>query len=429
MKIKYTNFNMTNQNLKPQKLFIIVLIVSFLVGGITGGIAGLLSSAYLINYLPSSLTPIIQKIVKEKPVGKETVKIEESSAVSAVKKMSPSVVSIVISKDVTRYYQSPGSSPFDDFFNDDFFGEFGSPFKFYTPNKIEPKTEKEEVGWGSGFIISSDGLALTNKHVVSDEKAEYTAVTNDGKKYKAKILAVDSMNDIAIIKIEAKNLTPVELGDSDKLQIGQTVIAIGNALGEYRNTVTKGVISGIGRTIVAGDTFGRSETLENVIQTDAAINPGNSGGPLINLDGQVVGINTAVSQSGQLIGFAIPINEAKSVIESVKKYGKIVRPFLGVRYLIINEAIAKANNLSINYGALIQRGENVGDLAVIPGSPADKAGLAENDIILEVNGRKIDERLSLAKEIAKYKPGDEIELKILSKGKEKKAKVKLEERK
>ncbi|TSC96368.1 MAG: protease [Parcubacteria group bacterium Athens1014_10] len=417
---------MDNQNLKPQKLFIITLIISFFVGGLTGGIAGILGSSYLSNYLPNSLPPMFQKIVKEVPVSDNSIKIEESSTIKAVKKISPSVVSIVITKDVTKYYQSP-SSP-EDFFNDDFFGGYGSPFRFYTP-RVEQKTEKEEVGWGSGFIISQDGMVLTNKHVVSDEEAEYTIVTNDGEKYKAEILAVDPTNDIAIIKVEAKNLIPVELGDSDKLQAGQTVVAIGNALGEYRNTVTQGVISGIGRTIVAGDTLGRSETLENVIQTDAAINPGNSGGPLIDLNGKVIGINTAVSQSGQLIGFAIPVNEAKAVIENVKKYGRIVRPYLGVRYLIINEAIAKANNLSVNYGALIQRGQNAVDLAVIPGSPADKAGLLENDIILEVNGQKINEKRSLAKEISKYKPGDEIELKILSKGKEKKVKAKLEERK
>lgn len=416
---------MDNQNLKSKKILAVFLIISFLAGGLGGGIAVIFGVTYFSDYLPSYLTPASLKIIREKSAPQNIVNTEESLTVSAVKKVSTSVVSILISKDVTKYYQAPGSFPFDQFFKD-----FGSPFfKFYTPPQIEPKTEKQEVGWGSGFIISSDGLILTNKHVVSDEEAEYTVVTNDGKKHKAKILAIDPTNDMAIIKVEAAGLTPVELGDSEKLQIGQDVVAIGNALGEYRNTVTKGVISGIGRNIVAGDTFGRSETLENVIQTDAAINPGNSGGPLINLDGQVVGINTAVSQQGQLIGFAIPINEAKSVIESVKKYGRIVKPFLGVRYIVINEEIAKANNLSVDYGVLIQRGENIGDLAVIPGSPADKAGLVENDIILEINDQKIDETHSLVREISKYKPGETIELKISHKGKEQKVKVKLEERK
>ncbi|RLB87157.1 MAG: hypothetical protein DRH10_09570, partial [Deltaproteobacteria bacterium] len=227
--------------------------------------------------------------------------------------------------------------------------------------------------------------------------------------------------------IEAKNLPTLELGDSDKIEIGQTVIAIGNALGEFRNTVTKGVISGIGRTITAGDSRGRSEMIESAIQTDAAINPGNSGGPIVNLAGQVIGINTAISSQGQLLGFAIPINEAKRVINSVEKYGKIVRPFLGVRYILNNPEFAKKNQLKVDYGAIIVRGETVKDFAVIPGSPADKAGLQENDIILEVNGTKIERGNSLAKLLSKYAPGDEVTLKVLSKGKEKEVKVKLEE--
>ena len=201
-------------------------------------------------------------------------------------------------------------------------------------------------------------------------------------------------------------------------------------MGEYHNTVTKGVVSGLGRAITAGDEFGQAvEQLENIIQTDAAINPGNSGGPLINIDGQVIGINTAIDGGGQLIGFAIPINDAKADIQSVKKEGKIIRPFLGVRYQIINKEVAEKNDLKYDYGAIILRGENKEDLAITPGSPADKAGLVENDIILEVNGQKIDEKNTLSKIIAKKKAGDELTLKIFSKDKEKEIKVKLEEKK
>jgi len=415
---------MDKQNLNPRKIFITVLIVSFLVGGVTGGITGILSGTYLVNYFPSILSPIVKsKTSVKQQANLPGINEDEDLTIKTVKNVSPSVVSIVISKEVTKYYSVGQDLP-----SDDFFGGLDLPFKFYSP-QIVPKTEKEEVGWGSGFIISSDGLILTNKHVVSDTTAEYTVITNDGKKYKAKILATDPTNDIAVIKIEAKNLKSVELGDSSKLQIGQTVIAIGNALGEFRNTVTKGVISGIGRTITAGDTYGKSETLENIIQTDAAINPGNSGGPLIDLSGKVIGINTAISQQGQLIGFTIPINEVKQAVESVKKYGRIVTPYLGVRYTLINETIAKTNNLSVNYGALVLRGQNAEDLAVIPGSPADKAGIVENDIILEVSGKKINEDNPLSTIISKYKVGDQIELKILHKGKEQKVKVKLEERK
>lgn len=422
------------------KSFIIVIVIAFLVGGLSGAVTGfytgVFSSSDILSFAEQDI-PFLKKLIPEpstpsivqpkEEVGKPIVKnevAEESAVITAVKKVSPSVVSIVVSKYVSRYF-GPES-----FFPEDFF-DFSWPFGFrfeFPQQKQEQKKEKQEIGGGTGFVISSaEGLILTNKHVVADTEAEYTVINNDGQKFEAKVLARDPFNDIAVLKIEKTGLPEVELGDSDKLQIGQTVIAIGNALGEYRNTVTKGILSGIGRTVVAGDNTGRSEVLENVIQTDAAINPGNSGGPLINLSGQVIGINVAMNRAGQLIGFAIPINQAKQVINSVKQYGKIVRPFLGVRYVLINEAMAKANNLSVNYGALILRGKNPEDLAITPGGPADKAGLVENDIILEVNKQKIDETHTLAKEIQKYKPGDVVELKVLSKGKEKIVKVTLEE--
>ncbi len=353
---------------------------------------------------------------------------EESATIDAVKKVSPTVVSIIISKELSQYYNTNSSSPFDDFF-------FGSPFGNTAPPQTENPdsgsgkegNKKTQIGGGTGFIISQDGLILTNKHVVSDESAEYSVITNDGKEYSAKILATDFLNDLAVVKIEAENLPVVEFGDSDSLDLGQTVIAIGNSLGEYKNTVTKGVVSGIGRRIEAGDGRGMSEIIDGAIQTDAAINPGNSGGPLINLSGQVIGINTAVNSDGQLIGFAIPINQAKKAVESVKKNGKIVRPFLGVRYVMNNETIAKENSLKVNYGALIVRGDKNTDLAVVPGSPADKADLVENDIILEVNGVKVEGDNNLAKILGNYQPEDEIELKISHKGAEKTVKVKLEE--
>ncbi len=405
-------------------LIIAVLIVSFItsgvVGGIMGAVSGGLSSEYLVPWFKKNILKESVESLKEE-VTPRTIKIEEESAtVETVKKVSPSVVSIVISKDLSKYYSFTGPNifPFDDFF------EFNGPdFQFSTPQL--PKG-KQEIGGGTGFIISSDGMILTNKHVVSDPEAEYSVITSQGKKYDAKVLASDPFNDIAIVKIEEKDLPPIELGDSDNLEIGQTVIAIGFVLAEYENTVTKGVISGIGRSVIASG-GGRSEKLEGVIQTDAAINFGNSGGPLLNLSGQVIGVNTAINREGQLVSFAIPINSAKQVIESVKKYGKIIRPFLGIRYIILNKEITKANNLKVDYGALIIRGEEKTDFAVIPGSPANKAGLEENDIILEINDQKIDEKHDLARQIVKYKPGDKVELKILHKGEEKTIKVKLEE--
>ncbi len=407
------------ENIFSKQTFIVVIIISLLLGGITGGVVGVFTGMH-----SEQITSWFNKNIlgKDLVVGEKggVIKTEEESAtIRAVEKVDPSVVSIIVSKDLSKYYNSTGPDifSFPDFFELDFPG-----LKFTTP---EVPKGMQEVGGGTGFIISEDGLILTNKHVVSDEDAEYTVITNDGTKYEAQVLARDFVNDIAIVKIEASDLSVVELGDSDTLKLGQTVIAIGNALSEYHNTVTKGIISGINREITAADYLGYSEIIEQAIQTDAAINPGNSGGPLINLTGQVVGINTAVNREGQLVSFAIPINSAKRAIESVKKYGEIIRPFLGVRYIILNERIAKANNLEIDYGALILRGRKETDLAIIPGSPADKAGLVENDIILEINGAKIDEQHTLAREIAKYQPDEEIEFKIWHKGEEKIVKAKL----
>jgi len=404
-----------------------VIIVSLFWGSLAGAFFGVIGGAFGMGFL----SPYISKTswgqqLLEQTTSNITISVEEESqTIEVVEKAAPSVVSIVITKELDNFYNATG--PFDMF--DDFFGfsfPFGQPQA--QPRQDEPKI-KQKIGGGTGFIISEDGMILTNKHVVSDEAAEYTVILNDGSEYEAQVLGRDFSNDIAVIKIETNDLPVVELGDSDNLKIGQTVIAIGNALAEYSNTVTKGVISGINRDITAGDGQGRSEAIQEAIQTDAAINPGNSGGPLLNLQGEVIAINTAMSQGGQLVGFAIPINSAKRVIESVKEHGRIVTPWLGVRYVQLNEKIAKDNNLDYDYGALIVRGEARTDLAVVPGSPADKAGLIENDIILEINGQKIDDDHMLGKELAKYSPGDEIELKIFHKGEEKEVKVTLEERK
>ncbi len=413
---------------------IIVALIALIIGSLSGVISGFYAANLLNNDDRLFLQSILhQEALRQNSNGQENILTafnEEKRAVESVEKVNPSVVSIVVSKYVSLYYGLQGA-PSDDFFND--FFNF-TPFDFnYGQGNLEespqeqPK-QKQEVGGGTGFIISGqEGLILTNKHVISEEDAEYTVVTNSGEKYEAKVLASDPFNDIAILKVEVKDLSEVKLGNSDDLKIGQTVIAIGNALGEYRNTVTKGVISGISRRVVAGDAMGNSEVLEDVIQTDAAINFGNSGGPLINLQGEVIGINTAINREGQLIGFAIPINQVKQAIEDVKEYGRIVRPFLGIRYLLINEQIAKENKLPYNYGALIVRGEEMTDLAVIPGSPANKAGLVENDILLEMNGQKITEENPLGKEVQKYKPGDELKLKIYHQGKEEEVKIILEE--
>ncbi|MFH0912062.1 MAG: trypsin-like peptidase domain-containing protein [Patescibacteria group bacterium] len=324
----------------------------------------------------------------------ETVTLEEDSAIiNVVAKVSPSVVSIVS----TRNIQS-------------IFGNF------------------EQKGAGTGFVIKSNGLIATNRHVVSTQ-ADYTVLTSDGKSYSAEVVAEDSLNDLAIVRISANNLPVADLGDSDALKVGQRVVAIGNALGEYQNTVTAGVISAIGRSITAGGGDGTSERLEGMIQTDATINPGNSGGPLINLVGQVVGINTAVDLQGSQIGFAIPINSVKSAIDSYLASGKISRPMLGIRYITLTKEVAALNDMSVTQGVLITRGDNPGELAVTPGGPADKAGIKENDILVSIDGKEINENTSLISLLRKYKPGDTITVKLIRSTKETQVSVKLGEMK
>lgn len=348
---------------------------------------------------------------------------QDSMVIEAVKKTNPAVISIVISQQVPKYeaYTDPNqqNNPFGDLFP-------GFNFDFNIPQYRQNGTQKKEVGGGSGFFVSSDGLIVTNKHVVDQKNAEYTVFTNDGKKHTAKVVARDPVLDIALIKIEGSGYPFLTLGNSDSLNVGQSVIAIGNALGEYRNTVSVGVVSGLARKITAGDLSGNTEVLDHVIQTDAAINPGNSGGPLLDLNGKVVGVNVAIAQGSQNVGFALPVNSIKSAIESVKATGKIVRPYLGIRYTTINEDIKSKNNLTVDYGVIVSRGATASDLAVIPGSPADKAGIVENDIILEVDGVKLDDKNSLATLIRDKTIGQVVNLKILHKGAEKNVPVTLE---
>jgi len=408
-------------------LFILVFFVSS-VFGFAAGISGVYFYPQLKGYLEK-----LNIATEEVPSGGVGVYApqtsQESAIINAVKEVSPAVVSIVISKDVPvleEYYYNP-------------FEGFGSPFGGLFPDIQIPQyrqngTEKKEIGGGTGVIVSADGLVLTNKHVVSDTEAEYTVLTNNGEKFAAKVLARDPVQDVAIVKIEQENKEgfspktfPVaKLGDSDALQIGQTAIAIGNALGEFRNTVSVGVISGLGRTISATSSAGGEiETLEDIIQTDAAINKGNSGGPLVNLRGEVIGINVAMAETAQSIGFSIPINKAKRDINQVQKTGKIVYPFLGVRYVLVNEKIKEAEKLPVDYGALI-KGD--GQQAITPDSAADKAGLKEKDIILEINNEKITADNSLAEVLLKYLPGDKVIMKILRGTQERIVEVTLGER-
>lgn len=355
---------------------------------------------------PGAETPATKEETKPHiPLYKPVIEYERS-VIEAVKRASPAVVSLTVSKNVPIIERCP-VNPFPDL-PPEFREFFGERFpQFYAP--CEKGTRLEKVGGGSGFIVSSDGLIVTNRHVVADTVASYTVFTNDGKKYDAEVVARDPSRDLAIIKIKASGLPTLTLGDSDTLELGQTVIAIGNALAEFRNTVSVGVVSGLSRTVTAkGD--GGVETIRGVIQTDAAINPGNSGGPLLNLRGEVVGINTAVAIGAENIGFAIPINRAKRAISSVKSTGEIQTPYLGVRYMIVTPELTAREKLPVDYGALL-RGSEDGP-AVAPGSPAAAAGLQAEDIILEFNGKRITKDAPLADMISDRAVGEVVSLRV-----------------
>ena len=371
-----------------------------------GFMAGILSSSFFYARINEYLERIglepIDQVVDD--VDYDSPISQEQATIKVVKESSPAVVSIVITKDVPVYEQ-------------------------YFLGYRQTGTERREVGGGTGFIVSEDGLILTNKHVVLDDDAEYTVFTNKGKKFKAKVLAKDPFQDLAIIKIEQKgemdeegNLVvtkfPIlKLGDSSNIEIGQSVIAIGNALAEFRNTVSSGLISGLGRRITATGDDNFVETLNDVIQTDAGINKGNSGGPLLNLKGEVIGINTAIALDAQSIGFAIPINYAKRDIRQIQEKGEIVYPFIGIRYILVNEEIREQEELSVNYGILLVDG-GAGNPPITPGSPASETELALGDVILEFDGEKITADNSLIKILMDYEPGDEVTMKVLKNGEE-----------
>ena len=391
---------------RPVRVAIITaVIVSFFVGGVMGGATGA-----IVASRPDFLAgPLLARLGGRLPAPPENPKltvIEESETIAVVDKVNPAVVSIVISRNVAQ----PGAD-FQPFPFDDFFGTLQPPSAPDVPSTGEP--QMRVVGGGSGFLVSSDGMIVTNKHVVDGTDATYEVVLSDGRKFPGKVLARDPLLDLAIVKIEGTDFPTLALGDSDALKVGQTVVAVGNAFSELANTVTKGIISGINRRIVAGG-IGGSEVIEEAIQTDAAINPGNSGGPLVNLAGEVIGVNVAVNRDAQGVGFAIPINAAKDVITSVRENGRIVRPWIGVRYILITPEFVKAKNLTVNHGALVVRGDTPTDLAVIPGSPADTAGIKENDIILSVDGKDITEAHSLAVRIRGKKSGDQVTLIVSS---------------
>lgn len=381
-----------------RKLIILLVVLVLFLGG----------WSVVEKYTPQVLNFIKNTSNVQLPSEKVKVVTEESVVVGAVKKVGPSVVTVAEEVNLQT--------------NSSFF-EFGPFSIFGLPQQQEEQQPSQPQNIGSGFIVSSDGLIVTNKHVVSDINGKYFVITHNDKKYEVNKIYRDTLNDVAILKIDpsqngGENLKPVEMGDSSNLQVGQFVIAIGTALGEFRNTVTTGVISGLGRGITAGSEFqGYVEKLDNVIQTDAAINPGNSGGPLLNSSSQVIGINTAVASGGQNIGFTLPINVVKDSLKNFNETGQFNRPYLGVSYKMISRDLAIMNNLP--QGAYIQ--------TVIKDSPADKAGIKREDILIKIDQEKIsDNKNELPGVLAKKKVGDTVKIELWRNGKTMEVKITLE---
>lgn len=373
----------------PKKWNIILLLFACLLVGYFGGLAGANSKA-----VQNGSTSQSKQVISN-----------ESQLISQIAK---DVGQSVVSVNVTAQTQQTN-----------FFG-FSAP--------------TEQQGAGTGIIISDDGYVLTNRHVVPAGTSTVTVTLSDGTELKdVKVVGrtndSDSL-DIAFLKIgdkQGKTLKAAKIGDSGKVQVGDKVVAIGNALGQFQNTVTSGIISGFGRSVQAGDSSGQgsTETLQNLFQTDAAINEGNSGGPMVNVNGEVIGINTAIAGGdAQNIGFAIPINDAKGVIKSVLSKGKLERPYLGVRYVTLTDDYAYQYNLDVKRGAYIAPSGR--QQSIVPDSPAAKAGLKEKDIITKVAGTAIDETHSLTSLVGQHGVGDSIDLTIIRDGKEQTLKVKLE---
>jgi serine protease Do len=330
----------------------------------------------------------------------------ETSVISIADQSSASVVTISVK---TKRAALNRLNPFG--------GLFG--FGFDTaPSPSEPEEIKQDIG--TGFVVDEKaGLIVTNRHVISDTDVEYLVIDKDGTEYPVKNIYRDPTNDIGIVRIDAQLKSALNLGDSDQLKVGQSVIAIGTALGEFRHTVTTGVISGLGRGITAGDGFGfSSEKLDNVIQTDAAINPGNSGGPLIDSQGSVIGVNVAVAGNAQNIGFAIPINIVREILKNFNETGKFERPFMGIQYQIIPQKTAIMNELP--EGAYL--------VAVTENSSASDAGLQAEDIITKFDGKELKESDDLAAMINLKKIGDKVEVEYWRNNEKKTVTVTLKER-
>lgn len=374
---------------KPQRGRTLLIALAFMGSLVTGFVGGYLGGAS--GYRNSSALGGKPDLSKQRAIADSEGQLISSIA----KEVGPSVVSINV------LAESGASS--------DFFG-------FTVPSR-------QQEAAGTGIIISSEGVIVTNRHVVAEGITDVNVTLSDGTELEdVKVIGRtnpgDSL-DIAFLKIndlEGHKLRPAEIGNSTDMQVGDTVVAIGNALGQFSNTVTSGIISGFGRSVIAssgGSTSADSESLNDLIQTDAAINQGNSGGPLVNVDGQVIGVNTAVSGEGQNIGFAIPINDVNGLIKQVLSTGKFERPYLGIRYVPLSADAAKEYELDIERGAYVLPSAEAGASSILPDSPADRAGVEEGDIITAIDGTKIDDKNSLTSLVGRHAVGDTVKLTIV----------------
>lgn len=345
------------------------------------------------------------------------------NAVRIVADVMPAVVSIAVSKPASEVAHDLAS----------FAAKHGKKKTVRPPSIPSDKVDAHgmvQIGGGSGFIVDHRGFVLTNKHVIAESGVRYTVTLSDNTTYDAEVVARDPVNDIAILKIEPRTALPtLALGDSSFLKLGEPVLAFGNVLGILRNTVSMGIVSGLSRAVTAhADPSAPPQEMRGLIQTDAAINVGNSGGPLVNMRGVAIGVNAATIQGTENIGFAVPVNAARRDLEDLRTFGRIRRPLLGLRYLTINEDVRAKLALTVPYGALITR-EHPFDQAVVPGTPAARSGIKENDIILAWNGDKITAEKSIQDYLETSNVNEEVALTVLRKGKESIVRVTLAERK
>jgi serine protease Do len=392
-------FNVNIMKIKAMKQRLTLLIAVFLLAFI-GAWAGTLAALSTDQPAAANTNPGLNY---------ETVSYAE-----VWQEASPAVVSVVALKDLSEINR---------------FSIFGTPL--FPNDDSYSSGELSEVSSGTGFIITEDGLVVTNRHVVQDEAAQYVVVMSDGAELEAEVLGRDTLNDIALLRIAADSsrngkLPHLDFANSDEIVVGEPVLAIGNALGEYSNTSTAGIISATGRRIYARSGDGSSSNLVDLIQTDAAINPGNSGGPLLSLDGTVLGMNTAVSSAAQGIGFAIPANDIAHVVASYQEFGRIVRPYLGVRFLMVTPTIKDRLSLDVDYGAVLVGDSEAGFFAVQPGGAAEKAGLQEGDVILRFGDHELTPEFSLQNALAGYLVGEELALDVWRDGHRLKLKMTLE---